>query len=170
MLWRHEKGNTEHRMKSLIERVLGVRRVERKDVEDAVDQQIKDFHKQMEAQQAQASQQQQRANPNNDLVRVVFGVTQEGDVNINMAWAATDEHVAEALGKLLYHIHLGNFRDQCVNILGKITQEQPKLRPFARSVVSYWDKALGATEPVIKPSQVFNRIIARDEGIPGDSE
>ncbi len=90
-----------------------------------------------------------------DACEINFTVNTEGKIHINLDFGDTELNLADSLGRLLFHIHCGDLAKECRRILSTIQQQQPQSRIFINKVVKTWDKAMGNSEPIIKPSEVF---------------
>lgn len=159
-------------LRAVTQAITGVPNKSKEELEQELDEQIEVQQQQLEQQFAQEQQQEENQQ---EYGQVTFTVDARGNVNINVTWNSLETHIAEALGKLLFHIHEGNLQEQCEQILTKAAWEQPQARPFVRQLVDVWNDSIAADDPVIKPSQVFNshqQMIGQghDESLPEDSQ
>lgn len=85
---------------------------------------------------------------------VSFTVSKDGNVDLHIGWNYIDDDTSEDLGKVLYLIHSGAFKANCINILLELAKNNPENAVFVRDVLNSWNNN-SENEELIKPSEVF---------------
>ncbi len=75
--------------------------------------------------------------PRNNLV-VQFIVNSEGEVEIDIRWAEETTSHAAGLGRMLYVINSGGFKEDIVNLLATQAKDYESSKPFIGGVFAQW--------------------------------
>lgn len=144
--------------------ILGLNNRSKKEIEDMVDEEYNQLRQEeiSKVQEYINQEKQKRESESgvNDYAHIVFAIDTKGQIGISVNWNKPEPHVAEYLGKLLYHINNGNLKENCFAILENAVKQKPKAGSFIRNILETWRKMVDDNDPVMKPSEVFRLPIA----------
>lgn len=145
--------------KQFIALILGINHLSKPEVKELMDEQRKLYELQsQQILETEPQQPEQSFEPEDEHAVMAFMVNDKGQVNINMRWTSDKPHIAEALGRLMFHVHSGNFKNNCIQILQKMANDEPKHRDFIKKSINHWVDSTKESEPIMKPSEVFHTI------------
>lgn len=87
--------------------------------------------------------------------KVLFIVSDDGNILLDINWDKPEEIIAENLGNLLYAINNGIFENSCINVITNEAIKNPGKAEFVKKCLeSYNNKKKDRV--LIKPSEVFS--------------
>lgn len=91
------------------------------------------------------------------LASVWFGLSAEGDVDIQFEWSEGTPSVANYYAQLLYSLHKGDLLQDSVRMLIASANENPEEREFIQTLLNDWAALIekNGEEPVIDPTEVL---------------
>lgn len=105
-------------------------------------------------------------------VYVGFGMTDTGEIDIDIFWNKESSQNIGNLGTLLTLINMGNFQNDIYEILQNKAQDSEETKLYVQALIKDWitkiklSKAITNHKSIIKPTEVFGGVkslISRSE-------
>ncbi len=107
------------------------------------------------------------------VINVSFYVDTESDVGIQVQWALENQQVASYLGRILFAICNGDFKNEIISLLRERIDESPESAEFIKLTAQSWadrelekEKAKKESEdcddPLVSPDSFFQQYTDKD--------